>query len=631
MKKLLILMLSAAILILSGCGIDQKIDKQIDKMSLQDKVSQMLMPCLRYSFFEVVKDENGNEKRNRIPLEELDERYTALLNEYKFGGIILFNENLQSSAKSFELIRQIKEAHGVNEIPLFISADQEGGSVRRISFGTAMPGNMALTASSDPQNAYDSANIIGSEMKLLGLNTNFAPVVDINSNPNNPVIGVRAFSDDSDYAREYIEKNIEGYHSQNILVSLKHFPGHGDTAVDSHTGLPQVDKTYEEIRENELKTFEYGIAAGADMIMSAHIMFPNIDNSQYIALNGQKVYLPATLSKKIIGMLREDLGFNGIIITDSLSMDAIRKYYKVEDTARFAINAGVDMLLIPVDYHESVEVYIEELKQYVAMIVKMVEDGDIEESTIDNAVRRILKEKYESHLSNKTNEIENLSALIGSRENHEVELEIAKKAITMVENAGVSLPLNKDEKTLFLAPYASQGKAFDFAGVLLKDEGLINDDSFDYYVFTSDDRNSFDYEMINDFDNVVLISSMYGFEDINDDYSAIIEKVLDLCKEKDKRSILISSQLPYDLNRFRADVKLVTYLASGLSEVPGNYDEDVIAYSPNLLACVVHLYENGIYNGKLPVNVPKLVYDEENGIYSASKEIAYRRGFGLTE
>ena len=432
MKKLLILMLSAAILILSGCGIDQKIDKQIDKMSLQDKVSQMLMPCLRYSFFEVVKDENGNEKRNRKPLEELDERYTALLNEYKFGGIILFNENLQSSAKSFELIRQIKEAHGVNEIPLFISADQEGGSVRRISFGTAMPGNMALTASSDPQNAYDSANIIGSEMKLLGLNTNFAPVVDINSNPNNPVIGVRAFSDDSDYAREYIEKNIEGYHSQNILVSLKHFPGHGDTAVDSHTGLPQVDKTYEEIRENELKTFEYGIAAGADMIMSAHIMFPNIDNSQYIALNGQKVYLPATLSKKIIGMLREDLGFNGIIITDSLSMDAIRKYYKVEDTARFAINAGVDMLLIPVDYHESVEVYIEELKQYVAMIVKMVEDGDIEESTIDNAVRRILKEKYESHLSNKTNEIENLSALIGSRENHEVELEIAKKAITMV-------------------------------------------------------------------------------------------------------------------------------------------------------------------------------------------------------
>ena len=525
MKRLIILLLTLFIFILSGCSIDSKIDKQIKKMSLQDKVSQMLMPCLRYSFFEVVTDENGNEKRNREPLEELDERYTALLNEYKFGGIILFAENLKSSAKSFELIRKIKEAHGVDGIPLFISADQEGGSVKRIGFGTSMPGNMAIVASNDPNNAYESANIIGSEMKLLGLNTNFAPVVDINSNPNNPVIGIRAFSDDSDYARGYIEKSIEGYHSQNILTSLKHFPGHGDTAVDSHTGLPQVDKTYEEIKESELEAFEYGIAAGADMIMSAHIMFPNIDNSQYIALNGQKVYLPATLSKKIVGILREDLGFEGIIITDALSMDAITKYYKVEDTARFAINAGVDMLLIPVDYHESVEVYIKELKEYVAMIVKMVEDGDIEESTIDNAVRRILKVKYENHLSNKTNEIENLSALIGSKENHDEELEITKKAVTMVENAGISLPLNKDEKTLFLAPYSSQGNAIAFGGELLKAEGLIDDNSMDYYVFTNDDKDSFDYEMINDYDNVVTISAMYGFEDINDDYELCIYDV----------------------------------------------------------------------------------------------------------
>lgn len=631
MKRLIILLLTLFIFILSGCSIDSKIDKQIKKMSLQDKVSQMLMPCLRYSFFEVVTDENGNEKRNREPLEELDERYTALLNEYKFGGIILFAENLKSSAKSFELIRKIKEAHGVDGIPLFISADQEGGSVKRIGFGTSMPGNMAIVASNDPNNAYESANIIGSEMKLLGLNTNFAPVVDINSNPNNPVIGIRAFSDDSDYARGYIEKSIEGYHSQNILTSLKHFPGHGDTAVDSHTGLPQVDKTYEEIKESELEAFEYGIAAGADMIMSAHIMFPNIDNSQYIALNGQKVYLPATLSKKIVGILREDLGFEGIIITDALSMDAITKYYKVEDTARFAINAGVDMLLIPVDYHESVEVYIKELKEYVAMIVKMVEDGDIEESTIDNAVRRILKVKYENHLSNKTNEIENLSALIGSKENHDEELEITKKAVTMVENAGISLPLNKDEKTLFLAPYSSQGNAIAFGGELLKAEGLIDDNSMDYYVFTNDDKDSFDYEMINDYDNVVTISAMYGFEDINDDYAAIIEKVLSLCKEKDKTGILISSQLPYDLDRFDADVKLAVYLAPGPSVIPGDYTKDVVTYPPNLIAGVMHLYESGSYDGKLPVNIPELLFNEEDSTYSASRDIAYPRGFGLTE
>ena len=181
MKRLIILLLTLFIFILSGCSIDSKIDKQIKKMSLQDKVSQMLMPCLRYSFFEVVTDENGNEKRNREPLEELDERYTTLLNEYKFGGIILFAENLKSSAKSFELIRKIKEAHGVDGIPLFISADQEGGSVKRIGFGTSMPGNMAIAASNDPNNAYESANIIGSEMKLLGLNTKFGIVAHLSS------------------------------------------------------------------------------------------------------------------------------------------------------------------------------------------------------------------------------------------------------------------------------------------------------------------------------------------------------------------------------------------------------------------------------------------------------------------
>ncbi|MBR3251345.1 MAG: hypothetical protein IKF80_06525 [Erysipelotrichaceae bacterium] len=631
MKKLLTTILILSLFLLSGCDTESKIERQIKKMSLKDKVSQMIMPCLRYSYFEKTVDENGNEKTIREPLEELDERYTSLLNEYKFGGIILFEENLRESEKSFNLIRQIKQAHGEDEIPLLISADQEGGYIRRIVFGTSMSGNMALCASNDPSNAYDSANIIGSELKLLGINTNFAPVVDVNSNPNNPVIGVRSFSDDSEYAKEYIEKCIEGYHSQNILTALKHYPGHGDTAEDSHTGLPQVNKTYEEIKEKELKTFEYGIAAGADMIMSAHIMFPNIDNSQYIALNGQKVYLPATLSKKIISILREDMAYDGIIITDSLTMDAIRKYYKVEDTARFAINAGVDMLLMPIYYHEDVETYIKELKEYTDMIVKMVENGEIEESTIDDAVRRILRVKYKNKLDNRTNEIEELSALIGSKESHDKELEIAKKTITMIENAGVNLPLNKDKKTLFLAPYKSQGNAIDYAGRLLKEEGLADKENFAYYVFGSDDAKTFDYKMIDDYDNVAVISAMYGFEDICDEYSTIIEKVLELCKENGKTSILISSQLPYDLSRFEADIKMATYLASGVSEIPSDYSRDVVTYSPNLIACVMHLYESGIYDGKLPVNVPKLAYDEEEKTYFALDEIRYQRGFGLTE
>ena len=325
------------------------------------------------------------------------------------------------------------------------------------------------------------------------------------------------------------------------------------------------------------------------------------------------------------------MAYDGIIITDSLTMDAIRKYYKVEDTARFAINAGVDMLLMPIYYHEDVETYIKELKEYTDMIVKMVENGEIEESTIDDAVRRILRVKYKNKLDNRTNEIEELSALIGSKESHDKELEIAKKTITMIENAGVNLPLNKDKKTLFLAPYKSQGNAIDYAGRLLKEEGLADKENFAYYVFGSDDAKTFDYKMIDDYDNVAVISAMYGFEDICDEYSTIIEKVLELCKENGKTSILISSQLPYDLSRFEADIKMATYLASGVSEIPSDYSRDVVTYSPNLIACVMHLYESGIYDGKLPVNVPKLAYDEEEKTYFALDEIRYQRGFGLTE
>ena len=631
MKKIILILLMICTFAMSGCSNEQKIDKQIAQMSLQDKISQMIMPSLRYSFYEVTEDENGSKKTNTLPLQELDEKYTALLNEYKFGGFIFFAGNLSSSEKSFELIRQIKQAHGEEGIPLFMAADQEGGFVTRIGFGTTMPGNMALCASNDPQNAYESSNIIGSEMKMLGLNLDFSPVVDINSNPNNPIIGVRSFSDNCEYEKEYIEKSIEGYHQQNVLVSLKHFPGHGDTAVDPHTGLPQVDKTYEQIRNNELKAFEYGIEAGADIIMSAHIMFPNIDSSQYIALNGQKVYLPATLSKKILGMLREDLGFEGIIITDSLAMDAIKNYYDRKDAAKLAINAGADMLLMPIDYHESVDTYIRELKDYVKMIVKMVEDGEIEESTIDESVRRILTLKYEKHLNNRTNEIENLSSLLGSKESHEMELEIAKKAITMVENSGVCLPLDRNKKTLFLVPYKSQGNAVKFAYDQLLARDLIGYDSLNYYVFGGDDSKSFDYELIEKFDNIVLTSSMYGFEDICDEYSAIIDSVLKLCKEKGKTGILVSAHLPYDLSRFEADLKVACYLGAGPSVIPEDYSKDVVSYQPNLTACIIHLYESGVFDGKLPLDIPVLEYDEKNNTYSAAEQIRYYRGFGLTE
>ena len=630
MKKILLVLLTIVILSTAACTTytnSTDIDRKIKKMSLEDKVSQMLMPSLRYVTYETVVDEKGDESINEEDLEVLDEKFNALLNEYKFGGIILFSENIQSSKLTYDFINQIKQAHGEDEIPLFIGVDQEGGMVSRINFGTTMPGNMALCASNDSGNAYEATKLMGNELKMLGINLNFSPVVDINSNPANPVIGVRSFSDDSEYAKEYIEKSIAGYHDEKIMVSLKHFPGHGDTSTDSHTGLPLVEKTYEDIINKEIKTFEYGINSGADMIMSAHIQFPNIDDTKYKAPDGSEVYLPATLSNKTISILRNDLKFDGVIVSDSLAMDAIAKYFDKKDVATLCINAGIDLLLMPVDYRQSEDSYIKELEDYVNMIVSLVEEGKIEEKRIDEAVRRILTLKEKMNIDQ--DDSLNYTALIGSKQNHDKELEIAKKCITLVENNNVKLPLNKEDRTLVLMPYDSQGGALEYAKKIMVESNLIDEDSLNHYVFADDDSDSFDYGLIDEYDNIVLVSAMYGFEDISDEYSKIIDNALNLCKENNKKSILISSQLPYDLSRFEADIKLATYLAPGVNEIPVNFDEDVATYAPNLLSCFIHLYEDGNYSGKLPLDIPELIYDEASSTYSPSDKIKYDRGFGL--
>lgn len=626
MKKIVLVLLLFTSLLISSCG-SSSIDRKIRKMSLKDKVSQMLMPSLRFIKYETVTDTQGNETTEKIDLELLDDKFVELLNEYKFAGIILFSENLHSSKNSYELIKGIKDAHGKNEIPLFIGVDQEGGQVKRLSFGTTMPGNMALCASNNPQNAYDAATVMAKELKMLGFNLNFSPVVDINSNPANPIIGVRSFSDNSDYAKEYIEKSIAGYHDQGIIVSLKHFPGHGDTAVDSHTDLPLVEKTYDDIKDHELKAFAYGIDADADMIMSAHIQFPNIDDTKYKTIDGKEVYIPATLSEKIISIIRNDLGFDGVICSDSLAMDAIAKYFDQKDVAALCINAGIDILLMPVDYKQSEDSYIKQLKDYVDMIISLVEEGKIEEKQIDEAVKRILTLKEK--LNKNTDDSLNYTALIGSKESHDKELEIAKKCITLVENNGIDLPLKRNEKTLVLLPYASQGGSVEYGKKIMLENSMIDEDSLNYYVFSDDDSQSFDYKMIDEYDNIALVSAMYGFEDISDEYSKIIDNVLELCRNNDKKSILISAQLPYDLSRFESDIKIATYLAAGVSDIPVYYDEDINTYAPNLLAGIIHLYENENYCGLLPLDIPELIYDEENKTYTPSDKIRYNRGYGL--
>ena len=267
---------------------------------------------------------------------ELSAEFRQLIREYQIGNVILFLRNVKSAAQLRRLCAEIQSLIlEVTGYPAFIVIDQEGGMVTRLPpDAVTVPGAMALSAANDPENARKAAQITIRQLRGLGVNFNMAPVLDVNTNPANPVIGVRSTGDDPGKVALYGEAAVRAYENTGVFCCGKHFPGHGDTSVDSHLGLPRVDKTVEELEQAELIPFRRCIAAGIPAIMSSHILFPNIE----------KENVPCTMSRTIItDLLKNKLGFRGLIFTDCLEMSAIQKYYGTANGTVAAIKAGVDL------------------------------------------------------------------------------------------------------------------------------------------------------------------------------------------------------------------------------------------------------------------------------------------------
>ena len=265
--------------------------------------------------------------------------FAALVREYKIGNVILFRYNIESLPQLARLCADIQELiRGATGRDAFITIDQEGGMVTRLPWDAVnVPGSMALAATGKPENAVLAAEITARQLRGVGVNFNLAPDLDVNSNPMNPVIGVRSFGDDPQSVALFGAKAVEGYKNGGMLCCGKHFPGHGDTAVDSHIGLPCIEKTMDELEACELISFRAAIKAGIPAIMSSHILFPNIEP------NG----VPATMSRTIMhGLLRETLGFDGLILSDCMVMDAIRRHYGTAHGVVEAMRAGVDMVFV---------------------------------------------------------------------------------------------------------------------------------------------------------------------------------------------------------------------------------------------------------------------------------------------
>lgn len=343
------------------------INNLIASMTLEEKVGQLFIVAFR-------KDEKGNN------LYEMNEHMKNQIEKFKIGGVILFSENIDTRTQTSNLIKSMQS---VSKIPLFISVDEEGGRISRLGSNpkmgiTKLPSAKEIGEENDPDLAYQLGSKLGSELYSLGFNMNFAPVADVNTNPKNPVIGDRAFGSDPQKVGIMVEQIVKGMQEENVSAVLKHFPGHGDASKDSHKGAVIIEHGIERLREIEFVPFEKGISADADAIMTAHIILPEIDSDD----------LPATLSKKILtGLLRKELNYEGLIITDALEMEAIKKHWPCDKASIMAFKAGADILLMP----DSLE------KAYNGILDAAI-NGDITQDSIDKSIYRILKVKYKRGL-----------------------------------------------------------------------------------------------------------------------------------------------------------------------------------------------------------------------------------------
>lgn len=347
----------------------------VDSLTLEEKVGQLFL--IRPDALDL-----------RITQEELDDPYadgvtelTATMQEtlaqYPVGGVVLFGKNLRNEEQIRNFTAELGRA---TRVPMFIGVDEEGGTVSRLakveSLGLPQYESAAAVGAQGPDAVRDMSVTIGGYLKDYGFNLDFAPDADVNTNPDNPVIGTRAFSSDPDEAAASVRAAVEGFNETGVLCSLKHFPGHGDTAEDSHLGVASTTRTLDEMRGCEFKPFAAGIEAGVPMVMVGHITAPN-------AVPAEEAGLPATFSHTLVtDVLRNELGFDGLIVTDSMAMGAITENYTAGEAALAALEAGVDLLLMPAGLPEAFDA-----------VVEAVETGVWPESELDARVERVLAAK----------------------------------------------------------------------------------------------------------------------------------------------------------------------------------------------------------------------------------------------
>ncbi|MDQ3712506.1 MAG: glycoside hydrolase family 3 protein [Acidobacteriota bacterium] len=389
------------------------VEKTLKNLTLREKIGQMIIVPLNGEFTNIESEKFAAMRRQ--------------IQQNKIGGFTLFRGEANSIAAL------TNEAQRLAKIPLFFSADYERGLRMQLRTGTPFTTNMGVAASGDAGAAYRQGKIIAEEMRAIGANWLFAPVADINNNPDNPVINIRSFGADPKKVGEFVAALSRGTRDGGCLSTLKHFPGHGDTATDSHIGLSVVPLNRARLDSVEFVPFRAGIDGGADSVMTAHLAVPQVTGDE----------IPGTLNPKITtGILRKDLKFDGIITTDSMEMGAITKNFPNGASAVMAIKAGADVVLFPSNVEKAIEA-----------IEAAIKKGDMTEERINESVRRLLSAKFRLGLiENRFVDLAKVNQLVEKPENVREANATAEKSITLLRNADNILPLNieKANKSLFV-------------------------------------------------------------------------------------------------------------------------------------------------------------------------------------
>jgi len=387
------------------------LESTIASMTIEEKVGQMFMLA--------------------FAADQLEEA-RILMEEHLVGGAYIGDDNVPTAGAAVGLCNRLQSFAGNTRlsIPLLLGCDQEGTWSVMTAESAMGPGNMALGATGDPQCAYDMYGVIARETGAGGLNVVLGPAADCNSNPHNSIIGMRSFGEKPELVAAMTAAAVRGLQENGSVATLKHFPGHGDTRLDSHRGLPTVTRKRDDLRRIDLQPFAAGIEAGAKIVMTSHIIFS--------ALDGER---PATLSPIILGdLLRGELGFEGMIVSDSMNMGAMKRNYDPIDAAIQGFKAGVDLMMLAEEHYDhDAGQYLENQRALIRAVIRAVEDGVLSVERVDEAVRRVLRLKTEAGFSTAPRPE---TAIVGGDEHRAIELAVARRAVSVLRDRNDLLPLD---------------------------------------------------------------------------------------------------------------------------------------------------------------------------------------------